>query len=278
VTSSAHFGVVSKAAVQAAATKKQGDQDIVAKMKELEDKLAKKAKAQAAMSSNGHLLVNGPLPSDFNERFSQAVAKATGSDARQVKVTQSTAIEGSPDIVEVAFVASPKVVHNVETQASNPDSQLAKGTLHSFLVAKGDDEEKPKKKIPVVEEEEESEATPVQEKGIDIDTAMPYGDLEPFGREDTAQELTESSVKESDEMVDQLERAEVAEEKRAVFRALTRLRGAAITSFDGVARSQTGNIDEYNKIHKWRKSHPLHHLADEESDINKWAFPDNADF
>jgi len=121
------------------------------------------------------------------------------------------------------------------------------------------------------------EATPVEEKGIDIDTQMPYGDLEPFGREDTAQELTESSVKESDAMVDQLERAEVAEEKRSVFRALTRLRGAAITSFDGVARSQTGNIDEYNQIHKWRKTHPLHHLADEESDVTKWAFPDNAD-
>jgi hypothetical protein len=122
-----------------------------------------------------------------------------------------------------------------------------------------------------------AQATPVEEKGIDIDTQMPYGDLEPFGREDTAQELTESSVRESDEMVDQLERAEVAEEKRAVFRALTRLRGAAITSFDGVARSQTGNIDEYNKVHKWRKTHPLHHLADEESDVTKWAFPDNAD-
>jgi hypothetical protein len=122
-----------------------------------------------------------------------------------------------------------------------------------------------------------SEATPIEDKGIDIDTQMPYGDLEPFGREDTAQELTESSVRESDEMVDQLERAEVAEEKRAVFRALTRLRGAAITSFDGVARSQTGNIDEYNKVHKWRKTHPLHHLADEESDVAKWAFPDNAD-
>jgi len=120
--------------------------------------------------------------------------------------------------------------------------------------------------------------TPVKDSGIDIDTAMPYGELEPFGREDTAQELTEQSVRESDQMVDQLERAEVAEEKRSVFRALTRLRGAAITSFDGVARSQTGNIDEYNKLHKWRRTHPLHHLADEESDISKWAFPDNADF
>jgi len=120
-------------------------------------------------------------------------------------------------------------------------------------------------------------AQPVLQKGLDIDTEMPYGDLEPFGREDTAQELTESSIRESDQMVDQLERAEVAEEKRAVFRALTRLRGAAITSFDGVARSQTGNIDEYNKIHQWRNTHPLHHLADEESDVSKWAFPDNAD-
>jgi len=109
---------------------------------------------------------------------------------------------------------------------------------------------------------------------IDIDTEMPYGDLEPFGREDTAQELTEASIHESDQMVDQIERAEVAEEKRAVFRALTRLRGAAIASYDGVARSQTGNIDQYNKVNKWRPAHPLHHLAQEESDVSKWAFPE----
>merc|ERR550537_574594 len=86
---------------------------------------------------------------------------------------------------------------------------------------------------------------------MDIDTEMPYGELEPFGREDTAAELTAASIAESDKMVDTIERAEVAEEKRSVFRALTRLRGAAITSYDGVARSQTGNIDEYNHLHKW---------------------------
>jgi len=113
---------------------------------------------------------------------------------------------------------------------------------------------------------------------VDIDTQMPFGELEPFGREDTAQELTESSIKESDEMVDQLERAEVAEEKRAVFRALTRLRGAAITSYDGIARAQTGNIDQYSKTNQWRQTHPVHHLAREESDVSKWAFPDMADF
>merc|ERR1719471_177104 len=108
----------------------------------------------------------------------------------------------------------------------------------------------------------------------EVDMSMPYGDLEPFGREDTAQELTESSVRESNAMVDQLERAEVAEEKRSIFRALTRLRGAAITSYDGIARSQTGNIDDYARRNQWRQAHPVHHLADDEADVSKWAFPD----
>ena len=140
-------------------------------------------------------------------------------------------------------------------------------------------------KVKREEEELEAEAKKEEEKkrrkkvyggGASYD-GMPYGELEPFGREDTAAELTENSISESNRMVDQIEKAEVAEEKRSVFRALTRLRGAAITSYDGVARSQTGNIAEYNHLHKWRENHPLHHLADEENDVEKWAFPDNAD-
>jgi len=284
---------VPKAAVQLSR-----DQQLVAKMKVLEARLAQKKKAQVATAESGHILVMGPLPADFPHRFSKAVASATGVDAKSVMVVKTGPVAGQDGVVSVDFRASKKVVSDVEGQVADPDSKLASGNLHSFLVAKGDedDEEKEDEKEEKAEKKESKkrtirakkplkaasedgeEATPVEEKGIDIDTAMPYGDLEPFGREDTAQELTESSVQESDSMVDQLERAEVAEEKRAVFRALTRLRGAAITSFDGVARSQTGNIDEYNKIHKWRNSHPLHHLADEESDISKWAFPDNADF
>lgn len=283
---------------------------IIGKMKALENKLEQKAKAQAEAITKGHLLVNGPLPADFGERFAQAVGHATGVETSKVKVTDTAPLEGNSGIFEIAFDAPSKVVKNVENDAANPESKLAKGNMRPFLVASGSSDDttqdaaasqpsgmlsfsvgKPDDKQEKKEEKEQKKkgrkapparerevATPVEEKGIDIDTAMPYGDLEPFGREDTAQELTESSVKESDEMVDQLERAEVAEEKRSVFRALTRLRGAAITSFDGVARSQTGNIDEYNKIHKWRKTHPLHHLADEESDVTKWAFPDNADF
>jgi len=260
--------VITKGKTPAATAKgKESEEDTIVKhMKELEAKLQKKK-----VEKVGQILVNGPIPADFKERFAQAVAVATGASALKVKVTKTKPQEGG--IVAVTFIASPKVVDTVEEEVADPDSKLATGNLHSFLVSKGDDNEE----APPPKEEQEV-ATPVEEKGIDIDTAMPYGDLEPFGREDTAQELTEDSISQSDEMVDQLERAEVAEEKRAVFRALTRLRGAAITSFDGVARSQTGNIDEYNKIHKWRETHPLHHLADEESDISKWAFPDNADF
>jgi len=237
------------------------EEQILGKMKTLEKELAKKEEAVKGVVTKGRIEVNGPLPANFAERFSQGVGKASGADPSEVKIIETNPVSGSGDVVEVVFEAPADVVKAVEDQAADPDSKLATGNLKEFLVAK-----------------EAAEATPVQEKGIDVDTEMPYGELEPFGREDTAQELTESSIKESDEMVDQLERAEVAEEKRAVFRALTRLRGAAITSFDGVARSQTGNIDEYNKTHKWRKTHPLHHLADEESDISKWAFPDNADF
>jgi len=246
------------------------EQNIVDKMKSLESELAKKEGAVKVVVQKGRIEVNGPLPADFGERFAQAVSKATGCEPSAVKVVEASPVSlvqvKSSNVVEVVFEAPADVVKAIEDQAADPDSKLATGSLREFLVAKES------------ASDGGAQATPVQEKGIDVDTQMPYGELEPFGREDTAQELTEQSIKESDEMVDQLERAEVAEEKRSVFRALTRLRGAAITSFDGVARAQTGNIDEYNKVHKWRKTHPLHHLADEESDISKWAFPDNADF
>jgi hypothetical protein len=248
------------------------EEEIMGKMKKLEGELAKKEQAVKGVVQKGRIEVNGPLPADFPQRFAQAVAKATGCDPAEVKVIETNPVVNAmllqtkaamkSDVVEVVFEAPSDVVKAVEDQVADPDSKLAGGSLKEFLVAK---------------EETQADETPVAEKGIDIDTEMPYGELEPFGREDTAQELTEQSVKESDEMVDQLERAEVAAEKRSVFRALPRLRGAAITSFDGIARSQTGNIDEYNKTHKWRKTPPLHHLADEESDISKWAFPDNAD-
>eukprot|EP00440_Ansanella_granifera_P058997 gb/GFBE01063948.1/.p1 GENE.gb/GFBE01063948.1/~~gb/GFBE01063948.1/.p1 ORF type:complete len:155 (+),score=33.32 gb/GFBE01063948.1/:1-465(+) len=125
-----------------------------------------------------------------------------------------------------------------------------------------------------------SEADEAEEREADDVSSpdLPFQELAPFGRESVGQELTESAIQESDAMVDQLEKAETAEEKRSAFRALTRLRGVALTSFDGIARSHTGNIDEFTKVNHWREKHPLRHLAEEESDVSKWAFPSNADF
>jgi len=262
------------------------EQQIVAKIRGLEQDLANKkgkekhASATKTSMAQGHLNVNGPLPVDFSERFAQGVAEATGCRADEVELLGAAHVpeaEGAGPIEEVMFRSNKKVVAQVEEQAADPGSKLARGRLHSFLVAR-DDEHASEEDEP----EEESEAVPAEpcdphaSGAPEVDMAMPYGDLEPFGREDTAQELTESSVRESNAMVDQLERAEVAEEKRAVFRALTRLRGAAITSYDGIARSQTGNIDDYARTYQWRKVHPVHHLASEEGDVQKWAFPEDS--
>lgn len=255
------------------------ERQIVSKMKDVERELAVK-EASKKDGVEKTMEVNGPLPAHFSEMFSQAVAQATHADPHAIKLVKATSEHNG--VVKLLFKASSQVADSTLNQAADPDSRLVSGPLHDFLVQKGDDGKEPAEEEPkAAEGEEQADDSGSSKEGpspgpnpIDVDTAMPFGQLEPFGREDTAQELTEQSISESNEMVDQLERAEVAEEKRAVFRALTRLRGAAITAFDGIARTQTGNIDEYAKKNQWRAEHPVHHLAQEESDISKWAFPD----
>jgi len=105
--------------------------------------------------------------------------------------------------------------------------------------------------------------------------SQPFGQLESFGREDTAAELTEASIDESNRMIDQIERAVVSETKRSMFRALTRLRGTTISSFDGMANSQSANIDEYTRRKQWTKTHEVNHLAKQESNVESWAFPNS---
>lgn len=259
--------------VSAASSRGQppSDNQIMQKIKAVEKELSEKERTAAILVAKGHLNVNGPLPVDFSDRFAQGVAEATGcreADVQLLGAVHVTSAAGS--LEEIMFRSRSDVVSAVEDQAANPDSKLANGILHSFLVARDDPEEDDDDSA-----EADAEPQPKSEAAApEVDMAMPYGDLEPFGREDTAQELTESSIRESNAMVDQLEKAEVAEEKRAVFRALTRLRGAAITSYDGIARSQTGNVDSYARDHQWRTDHPVHHLADDEADTAKWAFPD----
>merc|ERR1719463_394283 len=114
------------------------EEQILGKMKTLEGELAKKEEA-----------VKG------------VVTKASGCDSSEVKVVETNPVSGSGDIVEVVFEAPADVVKAVEDQAADPDSKLATGSLKEFLVAK----------------DASADVTPVQEKGIDVDTEMPYGEL-----------------------------------------------------------------------------------------------------
>lgn len=114
------------------------------------------------------------------------------------------------------------------------------------------------------------------ERGIDVNSEMapdPSHGSGPFGQEDAAKDMTEDSVKQSDRMIDRIEKAQGMEAKRSVYRALTKLRGATITSYDGMARGHLKNVDNYNMQHKWREEHHIRHLAEEESDTEAWAFP-----
>merc|ERR1719229_1711338 len=91
--------------------------------------------------------------------------------------------------------------------------------------------------------------------------------IAPFGKEDTAQELQSHAAKTQDTLIDAIENAEVAEIKRAVFRALTRLRAAQIKEFDTIARLETQAIDAYNDAHHYRNENPLDYLHSSESAV-----------
>mmetsp|Transcript_44051 Transcript_44051/g.122508 ORF Transcript_44051/g.122508 Transcript_44051/m.122508 type:complete len:136 (-) Transcript_44051:49-456(-) len=98
--------------------------------------------------------------------------------------------------------------------------------------------------------------------------AAPNGtQIAPFGKEDTARELQQHAARTQDTLVDAVENAEVAEIKRAVFRALTRLRAAEIKEFDTIARLETQAIDEYNDNHHYRNENPLDYLHSSEAAV-----------
>jgi len=96
--------------------------------------------------------------------------------------------------------------------------------------------------------------------------------IAPFGKEDTAAELQNHAAKTQDTLVDAVENAEVAEIKRAVFRALTRLRAASIKEFDTIARLETQAIDEYNDAHHYRAENPLSYIHSDEPKVTEDKF------
>jgi len=104
-------------------------------------------------------------------------------------------------------------------------------------------------------------------KEMTSDMEVNFNKIAPFGKEDTAKELQDHAAKTQDTLVDAVENAEVAEIKRAVFRALTRLRAAAIKEFDTIARLETQAIDAYNDAHHYRSENPLSHLHEDEAPV-----------
>jgi len=104
-------------------------------------------------------------------------------------------------------------------------------------------------------------------KEMTHDLEMNFNKIAPFGKEDTAKELQDHAAKTQDTLVDAVENAEVAEIKRAVFRALTRLRAATIKEFDTIARLETQSIDAYNDAHHYRAENPLAHLHEDEAPV-----------
>merc|ERR1712138_65755 len=79
--------------------------------------------------------------------------------------------------------------------------------------------------------------------------------------------MGDHGAKTQDTLVDAVENAEVAEIKRAVFRALTRLRAATIKEFDTIARLETQAIDAYTDAHHYRAENPLTHLHEDEAPV-----------
>jgi len=104
-------------------------------------------------------------------------------------------------------------------------------------------------------------------KEMTHDLELNFNKIAPFGKEDTAKELQDHAAKTQDTLVDAVENAEVAEIKRAVFRALTRLRAATIKEFDTIARLETQAIDAYNDAHHYRAENPLAHLHEDEAPV-----------
>merc|ERR1719389_976250 len=183
-------------------------------------------------------------------------AKVTSSEVFQSKLDASCKNKG-PNCRDIA---APRLFCEL-LQRSHKDAMLAEagctkpvGAKVAFVQVKS---ETVRRRAP--EDELAKEMT--------HDLEMNFNKIAPFGKEDTAKELQDHAAKTQDTLVDAVENAEVAEIKRAVFRALTRLRAATIKEFDTIARLETQAIDAYNDAHHYRAENPLTHLHEDEAPV-----------
>ena len=88
-----------------------------------------------------------------------------------------------------------------------------------------------------------------------------FNKIAPFGKEDTAKELQDHAAKTQDTLVGAVENAEVAEIKREVIRALTRLPAAPIKEFDITSHLETQAIDAHSDAHHYSGANRGHTRA-----------------
>jgi hypothetical protein len=181
----------------------------------------------------------------LNARIAQRVQKEGGA-AGQEKLARLAAINGLSDQVDQHLATVAQFKQMAETKMeSKPSSFLQYASVNVHGKAPEDE----------------------LAKEMTHDLEMNFNKIAPFGKEDTAKELQDHAAKTQDTLVDAVENAEVAEIKRAVFRALTRLRAATIKEFDTIARLETQAIDAYNDAHHYRAENPLAHLHEDEAPV-----------
>jgi len=179
----------------------------------------------------------------FQKKIEQSCAKAP---TEQVQQCQTAA--GSSLFCKLILRSKPEMAAEANCTETNNFVHDSKGsTPPSFLQLKAPEDDL------------------AQEMTHDLE--MNFNKIAPFGKEDTAKELQDHAAKTQDTLVDAVENAEVAEIKRAVFRALTRLRAATIKEFDTIARLETQAIDAYNDAHHYRAENPLTHLHEDEAPV-----------
>merc|ERR1719210_1751095 len=98
------------------------------------------------------------------------------SDPATIKILRTSPMpEDNGNIIKISFDAPNDVLEAIKDQAVDLAIKFANGPLHLFFISENNNDN----------------ITNYGKIGMDIDVEMPYGNLQPFGREDTAQELTQ---------------------------------------------------------------------------------------
>jgi hypothetical protein len=186
----------------------------------------------------------------------------------KAKAANTTAVE-TPSPLEAKSTVEVKANSTIALKANSTVAVKANATVAAKPVVQANSTAAKAKQFLQKDTQVHVQKAPEDElaKEMTHDLEMNFNKIAPFGKEDTAKELQDHAAKTQDTLVDAVENAEVAEIKRAVFRALTRLRAATIKEFDTIARLETQAIDAYNDAHHYRAENPLAHLHEDEAPV-----------